>query len=171
MKQEDEIRIKILKQSIEELQNEQQGLVTEFDSKNKEIEEVLANYNTKIEALQREGQQIIDKLDNEREQLRGSYQTLTKLIEGKEKELSSLSNTLTEVKVEDTKVKTAKGTKKSKEEKVEIKEEVTLTDEQIKAIENITNSSEFKGQEIKNQDKKNGDIPDYLQEEYNKLDI
>ena len=177
MNQENDIKISILRQDIDDLQNQQQELIKTFDNKNIEIEQTLANYNAKITALQKEGQKLIDTLDNEREQLRGAYQSLTKLIENKQKDLNNLlinNNELNEVKdniketIKDKKTEEKpKRTRKVKE--VTETSDGSLTPEQIKAIEDLSNKAETtKKVTLKNQIKTE-DIPAYLHDEYNKL--
>lgn len=177
MNQENDIKISILRQDIDDLQNQQQELIKTFDNKNIEIEQTLANYNAKISALQKEGQKIIDTLDNEREQLRGAYQSLTKLIENKQKDLDNLlinNNELNEVKdniketIKDKKTEEKpKRTRKVKE--VTETSDGSLTPEQIKAIEDLSNRTEITKKETLKNQIKTEDIPAYLQDEYKKL--
>ena len=174
MNLENEIKVSILRQDIEELQNQQQELARIFETKNKAIEQAVANYNTKIEALQREGQQVVDKLDNEREQLRGSYLILAQTVKKKQEQLDTILATDTEaVESEPTIIKPAilETPKKTTSKKSTKKIESSLTPEQIKAVEDLTSTkSESSKQEVQqNQIKNQSDIPEYLQDEYNKL--
>ena len=177
MTKENEIKIEFLKKDIETLQNEQQNLVSEFELKNNEIEDNVAKFNAQMAKLQKDGQAIVDKLDNEREQIRGAYQSLTKLIENKQEELNKLlvdNNEIIEVKdniKEDTKEEKLEEKPKRTRKVKEVTEtsDGSLTPEQIKAIEDLSNKAETTKKVTLQNQIKTEDIPEYLQDEYKKL--
>lgn len=175
MEQNSELMITILRKEIEDLQNQQQELISKFNEKNNEIESAIADYNAKITKLQRDGQELVDKLDNEREQLRGSYQTFKKLIADKQIKLDEyLNENEKEIKsktIEEDSEKKSEKAKRTKTTKTSDKEETSLTKEQITEIEKLSNKSEAAkpvDETSKNQSKQ-FDIPEYLQDEYKKL--
>lgn len=172
MEQNKEFMISLLRKEIEDLQNQQQELVSQFNLKNNEIESAVADYNAKITKLQRDGRELVDKLDNEREQLRGSYQTFKKLIADKQAQLDSYLGARVEAislegKSEDKKVEKPKRQKNSKSGHKE--EDNGLTPEQILEVEKLSNKSEAVNDSIQNNQSKQSDIPEYLQDEYKKL--
>lgn len=174
-----------LEMRLKELELEFQTIEAQIDKVVKESNEKITEYKKIMNKIYQEGQAEVDKLMTRREQVRGAYTELIKIVHPEivqsqpEVTPQPESVSMKSVSVEDVNETNLETSETPQEQIAETHNpESTLTKEQDKKIKQVEDKQIAEKQnksltqeeidKISKQFNNISDIPDYLQEEYNK---